>query len=155
LIYSALYIFVILFNRTIIQNLISSQLKMIILSYVNTFGFLMFAFIYYPRKLPSYFAVYYDEEGSFQEIKFNIYGVKLGFNSLAISEGDLEMNNGGSYLSCNVPISGDKISKKEIKEIKENKSIPVVIVNPIFENEINKNEMNLLNHVYLGLRSNT
>ena len=128
---------------------------MIILSYVNTFGFLMFAFIYYPRNLPNYFSVYYDEARSFQEIKFNIYGVKLGYNSLAISEGDLEINKCETYLSCIVPISGDKISKKEIKEIKENKSIPVVIVNPIFENEINKNEMNLLNHIYLGLRSNT
>jgi hypothetical protein len=151
LLYTTFLILTILFNRTVVQNLISSQMKMIILNFVNTFGFLMFAMIYYPRKLPPFFAVFYDDYMSFKEINFNIYGLKLSFKSLAVDDDVLgrEPETKASYL---LPLSSEKISKKEVNDIKNNKSIPVIIVNPIFENQINKNDMNLLDHINLGMR---
>lgn len=159
LVYSTLFLLTILFNRTVIQNLISSQLKMIVLNFVNTFGFFMYLVIYYPRQLPQYFGVLYDDLPLMNSMNspqrntgsYKTYGLRLSLKSLT-NQDDLFLGEPQTMTSYLLPVSLGKISNKEVNDIKNDKSIPVIIVNPLFKSQINKNDMNLLNHVNLGLR---
>ena len=40
-------------------------------------------------------------------------------------------------------MTGDKLTKKELKNIEDDKNIPIIIINPLFENHIMINNINV------------
>ena len=137
------------------------QLKLMTVNLVDTFGLVLFIVLYRPRRLPQYFNVFYDDASdSVERVKFNIYRLKLSMESVYERSEVLDGVNRDSY---NLPLSDEKISKKEMKQIKENTIVPLIIINPIFkeDNSNNTNNLNnnnsfkhLLDSAMVGLRSN-
>jgi hypothetical protein len=90
-----------------------------------------FRIIYRPRKYPDFFNVYYDDLANESAVQsFNIYEIKF---TGVVSEYER--------------IYG-KLTKKEEKLARNDMNIPVIIVNPSFE----QNESVHIDHINIGMR---
>jgi hypothetical protein len=136
IIYCLIFISVILVNRIIFSDGVSNIIKMMIANYADCIGFILFATIYYPKVLPNYFTAFNDSLSSLSDVKFNIFSLKIFEN---IYKGGLE--------DYSKKLSDDKLTKKELKIVEDNKNIPIIIINPLFENEI------MMNNINVGLRN--
>ncbi len=125
-------------NRILLSDGVSNIIKMMIANYADCIGFILFATIYYPKILPNYFSAFNDNLLNVADVKFNIFSLKIYEN--------IYKNTSDSENFCK-KLTSEKLKKKEIKNLEDDRSIPIIIINPFFENE------KMMNNINVGLRN--
>ncbi len=150
--YTIVYIGTTILYRTILSEKFTKEFSVIIYYVINTTGFFFYLIIYYPRKFPEHFNLFYDNNFNDNQINLNIYKLK-------ISSSDIYLKN-ETLNSYSKIITSEKINKKKSNEIMKSNNFPIFVINPHFnKNESlsseNNNKMSdIMKHMTIGYKNN-
>jgi len=131
--YCILIITTMILTKCVFKSYLSEQNIMVIMDSVDFIGLCFFLIIYRPRKFPQYYNVFYDDLNENNSLpSFNIFEVRLP----AVTN-EYEKIYG-------------KLNKKDEKDVKSNYEIPVLLINPTFNEEAD--DKDIIEKVSIGMR---
>jgi hypothetical protein len=143
IVYALTYLSYSIFYRLFLQFYLSETIHLLLISYIDTLGLFFYIFLYRPRNFPLYFNVYLDNLPDSEEVRFNIYKIKLNSKDPLLFS-----NDQSSFI---FPFSGQPLNKKEIKDFQSNNS-NVIIINPIFIDEAGES-FQIISNLGIGQKS--
>jgi len=149
--YTIVYIVTTILCRTILSEKITKEFSVIIYYVINTTGFFFYLIIYYPRKFPQHFSVFYDNNinDTDNQINMNTYMLKLNSSDIFLRN---ETSNSYSKI-----ITSEKINNKKSIEIMKSNNFPIFVINSLFNSlcfENNKKLFNFMEHMTIGIKNN-
>jgi hypothetical protein len=146
--YTIIYIGYFILYRILLIGKFTKEVWVVMSFLVNTIGFFFYLIIYYPRKFPEHFNIFYDDIkiDDTDRIKMNSYVVKI-----STSDCNIKSNTSRSYENF---ITSGKFNKNEVRK---NYAFPIIVINPLFfKNEdfnLENYSTDLMDKMCIGIKS--